>query len=232
MPEIHDVNLIATDEVSASMYDYRRLVEKDELCRTLLGVDSEELVLLRDQLVLCGAKDPEGHAVTVLSAMARSFSFRDQASVSGQTRETFRRHAHEGLKMLATRFADSSEEVEGAVRFMSEEELRERVQAREELFEKWARDRAWMFVDGTSLVVADARAAKMSREFYVTYKGHAVRYTILVAADGTVLCITPAREGGWEGGEWGGWKKCQKRAHVAWQQHSCAPSSATRTVVK
>lgn len=196
VPEVHDVGKVPTMKVSASMYDYGRLQESNVVCRMLLGVASDELRFVRDLLRLAGSSDSERQAVNVLTVMSRNFSMRDQAELSGQNRETFRLSAHGGLEMVCTLIADPTRNVEGAVKWLSEDELRKRVAARKHLFEEWARDRAWIFVDGTSLVLNEARTATVSREFFVTYKGHhAVRYTALVAADSTVLYITPVRPG-------------------------------------
>lgn len=202
MPVPMDIATISTDRLSASLFDYERLVDDVSICRTLLGVDPDELVFVAQQLALVGVTRHRNRAkqdaVCLLAGMRRAFSFNELSKLLGfKHYSKLTRRIKDAGARLSRRFIANEQPV-GHVKLVSLEELLDIVKANSKRFdgEAWLGSVPFIFIDGSSLETDEPKGGDLSRLTYVIYKGHhGYRWTCVCAANGRVLMITRLEEG-------------------------------------
>jgi len=183
---------LSSRNMYCELFSYERLVADNKTCKIWLGVSSK---LLRWLFKHLDAHRKTKHArrdvVSLLLAMRRHQSFRELAHLLDVPLSSFSDRIKSAARRLAKRFNALK-----TVQFLSLEKLYDAVLARPDTFPSWLGKRAWLFIDGTSLVTWEPKNGSLSRAFYVHYKHHhGLRWTVVCDARGRAVFISPLDDG-------------------------------------
>lgn len=190
-----DATKCTTSDITAQVFSYERLTADTDLCATILGVASDELVFVDEQLRLAGSTTSQRDAVLLLAFMRRSFSMNELGKLINRSATVVFKCVHRAAKLLHMHF-QSSAEFEGKLLFPTLEALSDAVKQRPGAFPDWTIEMPWLFVDGTSLETNEPLSGVQARDLYVYYKKHsAFRWTCLCDASGRVVFVTKCEIG-------------------------------------